>query len=411
MPIPLPTVADRLESLFPNATYELDWANPFQLLVATILAAQCSDERVNKVTPALFARFPTPRDMADSDRSELETLVKSTGFYQMKAASIQEVSRAIADDHGGEVPPDMAKLTRLPRVARKTANVVLTVAHGIASGVVVDSHVHRVSLRMGLSRANKPEMVEGELMRGLPSERWIRFGPAMILHGRRTCTNTKPDCPNCVFQPECPKIGVTAVADTPKPNKTPAAPVVTAVPTPGRVGHDFGTLPADWQAVLNGETEKPYFKNLEAYVAAERVTEEVFPPAGEVFTAFHLTPYAKVRVLLLGQDPYHDNGQAHGLCFSVKPGVGVPPSLRNMFKEMHDDLGLPIPKHGNLSHWAREGVLLLNTVMTVRAHLPASHKDQGWETFTDAVIRAVERPDRAGRSSSSGAATPRRRPS
>jgi uracil-DNA glycosylase len=148
-------------------------------------------------------------------------------------------------------------------------------------------------------------------------------------------------------------------------------------------------LPADWRKVLAGEMEKPYFKALEKFVDGERKAHQVFPPEEDVFNAFKATPYEKVKVLLLGQDPYHDDGQAHGMCFSVRPGVRIPPSLRNMYKELETDLGVAPVKHGYLKAWADQGVLLLNTVLTVRAHEPASHKDRGWEKFTDAIIKDV----------------------
>src|SRR5262249_40548357 len=134
---------------------------------------------------------------------------------------------------------------------------------------------------------------------------------------------------------------------------------------------------------------KPYFKELEKFVAAERKEHQVFPPEPDVFNAFKNTPFAQVKVLLLGQDPYHDDGQAHGLCFSVKPGVKPPPSLVNIFKELESDVGAQAPPHGTLTAWAKRGVMLLNTVLTVRAHEAASHKEKGWETFTDAVIKAL----------------------
>jgi uracil-DNA glycosylase len=154
-------------------------------------------------------------------------------------------------------------------------------------------------------------------------------------------------------------------------------------------------METSWRPVLLAETEKPYWKELRAFVTGERRKFKVFPPATEEFAALYLTPYEKVSVLILGQDPYHDDGQAHGLCFSVRRGVAQPPSLVNIFKELNADLGCPIPQHGNLEHWAQQGVLLLNAVLTVRAHQPTSHKGRGWETFTDAVIRAVNaKPDR-----------------
>lgn len=145
----------------------------------------------------------------------------------------------------------------------------------------------------------------------------------------------------------------------------------------------------DWNPVLRHEFDRPYWSELQNFVREERLRGPVFPPADEVFAAFHLTSLADTRVVILGQDPYHGAGQAHGLCFSVRRGVPVPPSLRNMHKELRDDLGCPVPTHGNLEHWARQGVLLLNTTLTVREGVAASHQGRGWETFTDHVITAV----------------------
>jgi uracil-DNA glycosylase len=161
--------------------------------------------------------------------------------------------------------------------------------------------------------------------------------------------------------------------------------------------HDAAVLrariPADWHKVLEDDVNSPSFEKLAAFVAKEREEHSVFPPESDVFNALRLTPLAAVRVVLLGQDPYHDDGQAHGLCFSVPIGVKKPPSLVNLVKELASDVGCESVPHGNLSAWARRGVLLLNTVLTVRAHEAASHKNQGWECFTDAVIQAVN--DRA----------------
>lgn len=148
-------------------------------------------------------------------------------------------------------------------------------------------------------------------------------------------------------------------------------------------------FPGDWHDPLAGELAEPYWKALAEHVAKERAEHQVFPPEEDVFNALRTTPLADVKVLLLGQDPYHDDGQAHGLCFSVRPGVRPPPSLKNIYKELHDDLGCSIPDHGSLEHWARQGVLMLNAVLTVRAHEPGSHAGKGWETFTDRVIRVV----------------------
>jgi uracil-DNA glycosylase len=153
-------------------------------------------------------------------------------------------------------------------------------------------------------------------------------------------------------------------------------------------------LPPDWQAVLAEEFDKPYFKQLQEFVAEERREHAVYPPAEDVFNAFQHTPFKRVKVLLLGQDPYHGPGQAHGMCFSVRPGIKAPPSLVNMFKELRDDLGCKVPNNGYLVPWADQGVMLLNAVLTVRAGEPNSHKDKGWEKFTDAVIRALNERDR-----------------
>jgi len=150
----------------------------------------------------------------------------------------------------------------------------------------------------------------------------------------------------------------------------------------------------DWNPLLREELAKPYWAELQVFVAAERAEHPVYPKPGAVFAALHLTPYASVKVLILGQDPYHGPEQAHGLCFSVQPGVAPPPSLRNIFKEMEDDLGHPPPNHGDLEAWATQGVLLLNTSLTVRGGQAASHQGKGWEVFTDQVIRAVnDKPD------------------
>ncbi len=148
-------------------------------------------------------------------------------------------------------------------------------------------------------------------------------------------------------------------------------------------------METSWRPILGDEAHKPYFRDLQRFVAEQRQKRTIFPPEDEVFAALHLTPYEKVSVLILGQDPYHDDDQAHGLCFSVRPGVAIPPSLLNIFKELQSDLGCRIPNNGYLAHWAEQGVLLLNAVLTVQAHQANSHKDKGWETFTDEVIKAV----------------------
>lgn len=150
----------------------------------------------------------------------------------------------------------------------------------------------------------------------------------------------------------------------------------------------------DWLDALRGEFRKPYYRELFEKVNEEYRKFQVFPPADDIFNAFHLTPLSKVKVVILGQDPYHNVGQAHGLCFSVKKGVEIPPSLVNIYKELQDDLGCAIPRHGCLTKWARQGVLMLNTVLTVRAHQANSHRGIGWEEFTDAAIMALNGQDR-----------------
>jgi uracil-DNA glycosylase len=152
-------------------------------------------------------------------------------------------------------------------------------------------------------------------------------------------------------------------------------------------------LPTSWQSVLADELDKPYFQQLQQFVDEERRNYTVFPPENDVFNALKLTPYDQVNVMILGQDPYHDDNQAHGLAFSVQPGIKPPPSLVNIYKELHSDVGFRIPKNGYLVPWTQQGVLLLNAVLTVRAHQPASHKGKGWETFTDAVLRKVSEKD------------------
>lgn len=153
-------------------------------------------------------------------------------------------------------------------------------------------------------------------------------------------------------------------------------------------------LTGEWEKALEGEFSKDYYRKLFLFIREQYSKVLVFPPADEIFTAFHLTPLDKVKAVIIGQDPYHNVGQAHGLCFSVKPNVEIPPSLQNIYKELHDDLGCTIPNHGYLTSWAEQGVLLLNTVLTVQAHKPMSHRGVGWDEFTDAAIAAVNKQDR-----------------
>ena len=150
----------------------------------------------------------------------------------------------------------------------------------------------------------------------------------------------------------------------------------------------------DWAEKLNAEYKKPYYRELFQFVKEEYSKVVVYPPSDDIFNAMHLTPLSKVKCVVIGQDPYHEPGQAHGLCFSVKPDIKIPPSLENIYKELHDDIGFEIPNHGYLEEWAKQGVLLLNTVLTVQAHRAFSHRGKGWEQFTDAIIRTVNEIDR-----------------
>ena len=161
-----------------------------------------------------------------------------------------------------------------------------------------------------------------------------------------------------------------------------------------RGGQKMSGLNGEWYEALKGEFSKPYYRKLFETVNEEYRTKLIFPPAQDIFNAFHLTPLKDVKVVILGQDPYHNNGQAHGLSFSVQKGVDIPPSLVNIYKELHDDLGCTIPNHGCLTKWAEQGVLMLNTVLTVRAHQANSHRGIGWEEFTDAAIRILDQQDR-----------------
>lgn len=202
-------ILDELDRLYPDAHCELvHWQTPLQLLVAVILSAQCTDERVNMVTPGLFARFPDARALAAADPSELEALIHSTGFYRNKAKHIREACKKIVEKHGGEVPRTMKELTALPGVARKTANVVLGTAFGIPSGVVVDTHIGRLSGRLGMTKASDPKKIEEDLMRLWPQERWIMAGHRLIWHGRRVCNARKPNCAECTLVPLCPSAAV-----------------------------------------------------------------------------------------------------------------------------------------------------------------------------------------------------------
>ncbi len=199
-------IIQRLRQSYPDAHCELDYESPHQLLVATILSAQCTDKRVNLVTPELFNRYPAAADFAAADRVELEEAIRSTGFYRQKAKYIQESSHAILHEHGGEVPDDMGSLLQLNGVARKTANVVLGEVYGIADGITVDTHVKRLAKRLGLTSESNPVKVEKDLMAIVPRENWIEISHLLVFHGRRICFARKPDCGSCPLTDICPSV-------------------------------------------------------------------------------------------------------------------------------------------------------------------------------------------------------------
>jgi endonuclease-3 len=202
------SILEGLEDLYPDVDCELDRETPFQLLCATILSAQCTDERVNKVTPELFRRFPDARAMAKARQPVLENIIRSTGFFRQKAKSLKGSSQALLERFGGEIPKTLAELTSLPGVARKTASVVLGTAFSLAEGVVVDTHVQRLSMRLGLTRSGDPKNIEQDLMKVVPQDRWIRFSHQIIWHGRRVCFARKPNCAGCTLAPFCPSAGL-----------------------------------------------------------------------------------------------------------------------------------------------------------------------------------------------------------
>jgi endonuclease-3 len=201
-------VVETLRRLYPDARCSLDYRTPLQLLIATILSAQCTDERVNKVTPALFARYRSAADFASADPRELENYIRSTGFYRAKAKNIIACCRALVERHGGELPRSLEELTKLPGVGRKTANVLIGTAWGIPAGIVVDTHVRRLARRMGLTQHTDPDKIERDLMELIPQEEWIAFGHRMIYHGRQVCLARNPRCDQCALNSFCPKIGV-----------------------------------------------------------------------------------------------------------------------------------------------------------------------------------------------------------
>ncbi len=198
----------KLAKEYPDAKCALEHRNAFELLISTILSAQCTDKRVNMVTPDLFKKYPTPFEMAKAKRTDIEKLIKSTGFYRNKAKSIHGAAMALVEDHNGEVPDTMDELLKLPGVARKTANVVLGNAFGINEGVVVDTHIKRLSNRMALTKQSDPKKVEQDLIPLFPRKNWTMLAHLLIAHGRAVCDARKPQCDDCCVLKECPQIGV-----------------------------------------------------------------------------------------------------------------------------------------------------------------------------------------------------------
>lgn len=212
-------VVRRLRADYPDAECALQYETPVQLLVATILSAQCTDQRVNLVTKELFGRYPSAADLAKLPLPRLERLIQSTGFFRNKAKNIRECCRKLSTEYGGEVPRDMETLVRLPGVGRKTANVVLGTAYGQATGVVVDTHVGRISRRLGLTAERDPVKVERDLMALLPRTQWINFSHRMIHHGRKVCDARKPKCDDCSMNQFCPRIDVDGVLSRQRPGR------------------------------------------------------------------------------------------------------------------------------------------------------------------------------------------------
>jgi endonuclease-3 len=202
-------VVKHLAADYPDVTCALENETPFKLLVATILSAQCTDARVNMVTPVLFGKWPGPAELAAAPIKAIEKVIQSTGFFRNKAKNIKSCSQALMERFDGEVPRDMEQLVGLPGVGRKTANVVLGTAYGVATGVVVDTHVTRISRRLGLTKHTDANKIEQDLMPLVPQKEWVDFAHRMIHHGRRICVARKPKCPECSMRSFCPKIGAT----------------------------------------------------------------------------------------------------------------------------------------------------------------------------------------------------------
>jgi endonuclease III len=206
-------IARVLAKTYVDATCALNHANPFQLLVATILSAQCTDERVNLVTPTLFARYPTPSDLANALRDDVEKVIQSTGFFRSKAANLIGMAQELVGRFDGELPRKLDDLVSLPGVGRKTANVLLGTAFGVPSGVVVDTHVKRITRLLGLTKNTNPEKIERDLMELLPRSEWINYSHRLIHHGRRICVARRPQCLECPLLKLCPRVGLPRLDD------------------------------------------------------------------------------------------------------------------------------------------------------------------------------------------------------
>lgn len=206
-------VAKALAKSYASAECALEHQNAFELLVATILSAQCTDKAVNAATPRLFGKYPTPAKLADSKQEDVEKIIHSLGFFRAKATNIRAMSKVLVDQYEGEVPTELEQLVALPGVGRKTANVVLGTAFGIASGVVVDTHVKRLTHLMGLTKATTPEKIELDMMALLPSEEWVNFSHRLIHHGRQICIARRPQCPKCPLLSVCERVGLPPLSE------------------------------------------------------------------------------------------------------------------------------------------------------------------------------------------------------
>lgn len=201
-------IARRLAEFYADAECALHHRNAYELIVATILSAQCTDARVNIVTPALFKKYPTPAALANAKQEDVEELVKTTGFFRAKAANLIAMAQGVVEEHSGKIPQTLEELVKLPGVGRKTANVVLGTAFGIAVGVVVDTHVKRITYLLGLTKSTQPEKVEADLMELLPASEWVNFSHRLIHHGRRICIARRPKCKECPLFDLCPRVGL-----------------------------------------------------------------------------------------------------------------------------------------------------------------------------------------------------------